>query len=96
MSEFRILAENLKLISDETTLTIFAFIAQHNSEHITVHDISGFVGISPSTLKEKYLDPLCKDGFLQKYYLRDETASYAINKGKMDDTFNILKLILNS
>ena len=96
MSEFKILAENLKSICDEDTLTIFAYMAQHHSENVTLHDVSSFVGISPSTLKEKYLDPLCKEGFLQKYYLRDETATYAINKIKMDETFSILKSILNS
>ena len=96
MSEFKILAESLKSICDEDILTIFAYIAQHHSENVTIHDLSSFVGISPSTLKEKYLDPLCKEGFLQKYYLRDETATYAINKSKMEESFGILKTILNS
>ena len=96
MSEFKTLAQNLTSISDETILTILAYIAQHKSEKVTLLDIVGFVGISPTSLQEKYLEPLCKEGFLQKYYLRDETSTYAINKGKMDETFGILKLILNS
>ena len=96
MSEFKILADNLITIADETILTILAFIAQHKSEKVTLLDIVGFVGISPTTLQEKYLEPLCKDGYLQKYYLRDETSTYAINKGKMDESFGILKQILNS
>jgi len=96
MSEFKNLAENLKLIADENVLSILAYIAQNQNENVSLVDIVGFVGISPSTLQEKYLDPLCKDGILQKYYLRDETSTYAINKTNMDETFRILKLILKS
>ena len=96
MSEFKILADNLEAIADEKILTILAYIAQHHSEKVTLLDIVGFVGISPSTLQEKYLDPLCKEGLLQKFYLRDETSTYAINKGNMDERFKIIKMILNS
>ena len=58
MSEFKILAENLRSIADENILTILAYIAQHHNESVTLVDIVGFVGLSPSTLQEKYLEPL--------------------------------------
>lgn len=94
MSEFKVLAENLKIISDETILSILAFLAQH--EKATLIEIVNFVGISPSTLKEKYLDVLCKKGIVQKYYLRNETEEYAINKQTMDETFGLMRVIIKS
>ena len=94
MSEFKILAENLKIISDENILSILAFLARH--EKATLLEIVSFVGISPSTLKEKYMDVLCDKGIVQKYYLRNETEEYAINKKTMDETFGLMKVIINS
>ena len=96
MSEFKILSENLKTISDETILAILAYIAQHQDQKITLMDIVGFVGISPSTLRDKYLKALCKEGLVQKYYLRNETESFRLNTVKLGQTFRIMKLILDS
>jgi len=96
MSEFKILSENLKTISDETILAILAYIAQHWDEKITLMNIVGFVGMSPSTLRDKYLKALCKEGLVQKYYLRNETESFRLNKIKLGQTFRKMKLILDS
>lgn len=96
MSEFKTLAENLTLIADEDILSILAYISQHQSEQVSVQDLAAFVSISPTTLKEKYLDPLCEKGILQKYYLRNEVSTYAINRSKMDESFKLMKIIINS
>ena len=95
MSEIKILSENLKTISDETILSILAYIAQHQDEKITLMDIVGFVGMSPSTIRDKYLKALCKEGLVQKYYLRNETESFRLNKTKLGEIFRLMKLIIN-
>ena len=95
MSEFKVLSKNLRTISDETVLAILAYIAKHQDEKVTLMDIVGFVGISPSTVRERYLNALCKEGLVQKYYLRNETESFRLNKTKLGDTFKLMKLILN-
>ena len=94
MSEFKVLSENLKTISDETVLAILAYIAQHQDEKVTLMDIVGFVGISPSTVRDRYLKALCKEGLVQKYYLRNETESFRLNRTKLGNTFRLMKLIL--
>ena len=96
MSEYKILENRMKSICEENVLNILAYMAQHDNETVSLHEISSFVGISPTTLKEKYLDTLCKEGLLQKYYLRDETPTYAINRSKLNENFKILKSILIS
>lgn len=96
MSEYKHLEESMKSICEENVLNILAYMTQHANEAVSLHKISSFIGMSPSTLKVKYLDTLCKEGLIQKYYLRDEIAIYSINKGKLDENFKILKSILNS
>ena len=95
MSEYKTLAENLRFIADEDILSILAYLSQHQSEQVSLQDLAAFVSISPTNLKEKYLDPLCEKGILQKYYLRDEVSTYAINRTNMDETFRLMKIIVN-
>ena len=96
MSKYKTLEESMKSICEENVLNILDYMSHHVNETVSLHNISGFVGMSPTYLKNKYLDTLCNEGLLQKYYLRDDTATYSINKSKIEENFKILKSILNS
>ncbi|MGI9533991.1 MAG: hypothetical protein ACR2NW_03500 [Thermodesulfobacteriota bacterium] len=96
MSEYKILEKSMESNCEAEVLKILIYMKHHVNKTVSLHNISGFVGMNPTTLKEKYLDTLCNEGVLQKYYLRDETATYSINQSKLDDNLKILKSILNS